>query len=164
MQKCSNIYVGKGCKYTSAAVSVSCIVIKKNLQISHTNTDAVARRCSVKKVFLEISQNSQENICTRVSVLIKVFSCEFCEISKNTFSNRTPFLTEHLWWLLLPIPFCLKIFQQIHFTWNISLIPYNSHKTNQFENTFPYQKTICNICPTKTHLFHRPDLQMYLFD
>ena len=98
MQKSSNIYVRKGCKYTSAAVSVSCIVIKKNLQISHTNTDAVARRCSVKKVFLEISQNSQGSICTRVSVLIKlqasglqqVFSCEFCEISKNTFSNRTP--------------------------------------------------------------------------
>ena len=56
-----------------------------------------------KKVFLEISQNSQENICARVSFLIKLqawawacnfikketqaqmFSCEFCEISKNTF-------------------------------------------------------------------------------
>ena len=30
-------------------------------------TEAVARRCSVKKVFLEISQNSQENTCDRVS-------------------------------------------------------------------------------------------------
>ena len=57
--------------------------------------------CSVKKVLLEISQNSQENTCARVSILIKieiikietlaqVFSCEFCEISKNTFSYRTP--------------------------------------------------------------------------
>ena len=27
--------------------------------------------------------------------LAQVFSCEFCEISKNTF------FTEHLWWLLL---------------------------------------------------------------
>ena len=35
-------------------------------------------RCSVNKVFLEVSQNSQ------------VFSCEFCEISKDTFSYRTP--------------------------------------------------------------------------
>ena len=26
-------------------------------------TEAVARRCSVKKVLLEISQNSQENTC-----------------------------------------------------------------------------------------------------
>ena len=35
-------------------------------------TEAVAQRCSVKKVFLEISQNSQENTCTRVSFLIKL--------------------------------------------------------------------------------------------
>ena len=30
------------------------------------------RRCSVKKVFLEISQNSQENTCARVTFLIKL--------------------------------------------------------------------------------------------
>ena len=58
------------------------------------------------EVFLKISQNSQKNTCARVSFLIKlltdafnfikketlaqVFSCEFCEISKNTF------FTEHL--------------------------------------------------------------------
>ena len=67
--------------------------------------EAVAQRCYVKKVFLEISQNSQENTCARVSFLIKlqascnfikketlalVFSCEFCGISKNTFIHRTP--------------------------------------------------------------------------
>ena len=65
------------------------------------SSEAVARSCSVKKVFLEILQNSQENTCVRASVLIKlqaldlnfieketlaqVFPCEFCEISKNTF-------------------------------------------------------------------------------
>ena len=32
-------------------------------------SEAVARRCSVKKVFLEISQNSQENAIARVSFL-----------------------------------------------------------------------------------------------
>ena len=65
-------------------------------------SEPVARRCSVRKVFLEISQNSQKNTCARVSFLIKacnfteketlaqVFSCEFCEISKNTFCYRTP--------------------------------------------------------------------------
>ena len=69
------------------------------------NSEAVAQRCSIKKV-LEIVQNSHENTCVRVSFLIKlqgetcnfikketleqVFSCEFCKISKNTFSNRTP--------------------------------------------------------------------------
>ena len=60
-----------------------------------------------KKVFLKIPQNSQENTCARVSLIMKlqaqacnfikketlvlVFDCEFCEISKNTC------FTEHLW-------------------------------------------------------------------
>ena len=32
-------------------------------------TEAVVGRCSIKKGFLEISQNSQENSCARVSFL-----------------------------------------------------------------------------------------------
>ena len=32
----------------------------------------VVQRCSVKKVFLEISPSSQKNSCTRVSFLIKL--------------------------------------------------------------------------------------------
>ena len=69
---------------------------KRNIRWS----EAATRGVLWKKVFLEISQNSQENTCARVSFLIKfikketlaqVFSCEFCEISKNTF------FTEHLW-------------------------------------------------------------------
>ena len=41
--------------------------------------EAVAQRCSVKKVFLEISQNSQENTCARVSFFNKVagLACNF---------------------------------------------------------------------------------------
>ena len=66
--------------------------------------EAVTQTCSLKKVFLEISQNSQESTCARVSFLIKlqlrpatllkkrlwhkVFSCEFWKISKNTFFHR----------------------------------------------------------------------------
>ena len=57
-----------------------------------------------KKVFLEMSQNSQEKTCARVSFLIRlqasglftknkslaqVFSCEFCDIPKNNFFYRT---------------------------------------------------------------------------
>ena len=34
--------------------------------------EAFFRNCSVKKVFLKNSQNSQENICVRVSFLIKL--------------------------------------------------------------------------------------------
>ena len=37
-------------------------------------TEADVKRCSVEKVFLEISQNSQENTYARVSVLIKLQS------------------------------------------------------------------------------------------
>ena len=48
-------------------------------------------------MFLKILQNSQENTCLffnkvaglRPETLAQVFSYEFCEISKNTFSYRT---------------------------------------------------------------------------
>ena len=58
-------------------------------------TEAVTQRCSVKKVFFEISQNAQENTCARVNFIKKetsaqVFFGEFCESSKNAFSYRTP--------------------------------------------------------------------------
>ena len=60
----------------------------------------------IKKVLLDISQNSQENTCVRASFLIdlqtglqhfeketlaQVVSCEFSEISKDAF------FTENLW-------------------------------------------------------------------
>ena len=34
--------------------------------------EAVVQRCSVKTVFLEISQNSQEHTCVKVSFLLKL--------------------------------------------------------------------------------------------
>ena len=46
------------------------------------DAEAVAQKCSVKKLFLEISQNSQENICA--SVFIK----------KETLAQS--FMIEHL--------------------------------------------------------------------
>ena len=69
------------------------------LILQFSSTEAVAQRCSVKKVILEISQNVQENTCARVSFLIKfikkqtlvqVFSCEISVISKSTFFYRKP--------------------------------------------------------------------------
>ena len=67
----------------------------------YTVTEAATGGVSIKKVLLEILQNSQENTCVRVSFLTKfqtedcnfikkntlaqVFSCEFCKISKNIF-------------------------------------------------------------------------------
>ena len=63
------------------------------------NSEAVARRCSIKKLFLDILQNSQENSLQlyEKAALAQMFSCEFCKISKDTF------FVEHLRWLLLNI-------------------------------------------------------------
>ena len=36
-------------------------------------SEAVAKRCCLKQVFLEISQNSQENTCGRVSFSMPLF-------------------------------------------------------------------------------------------
>ena len=69
--------------------------MKKN----NIGSEAATRGVPCKKMFLEISQSSQENTCARVSFLIKlqacnfikketlaqVFSCEFCEVSKKPF-------------------------------------------------------------------------------
>ena len=39
----------------------------KTIKVIFPHSEAVAQRCSVRKVFLEISQNSQKNTCARVS-------------------------------------------------------------------------------------------------
>ena len=52
------------------------------LRNTFLTAEAVVRRCSIKNLFLEISQNLQENI--KKDSLAQVFSCKFCEISKNT--------------------------------------------------------------------------------
>ena len=44
------------------------------------------RRCSVKKVFLEILQNSQENTCVRVSFLIKLQASAYLHTLVTYFS------------------------------------------------------------------------------
>ena len=72
---------------------------------------AVVRRCSVKQVFLEIFQKSQENICSWVSFLIKLQGLRPATLLKKRLWHScfpvnfakfliTPFLTEHLRWVL----------------------------------------------------------------
>ena len=70
-----------------------------NCTFCELTSEAVAQRCSFRKVFLKISQNSQESTCAgglRPATLLKketltqVFSCEFWKIFKNTFFYRTP--------------------------------------------------------------------------
>ena len=74
--------------------------------------EAVLQKCSVKKVFLEISEHSQENTCARVSFFNKVAGLKPATLLKKRLWHRcfpmnavkflrTPFHIEHLWWLLL---------------------------------------------------------------
>ena len=74
--------------------------VRKDL--NHRNSH---RMSSIKKVFLEISQNSQENTCARDSFLIKLKG-PATFLKKNLWQRsfpaifakflRTPFFTEHL--------------------------------------------------------------------
>ena len=69
-------------------------------------TEAAVQKCSVKKVFLEISQNSQENTCARVTgirpvTLFKKRLWRRCFPVNFVKFLRTPFIIEHFWWLLL---------------------------------------------------------------
>ena len=84
--------------------------------LQNTSAEGVVKRCSVKKVFLKISQNPQENTWSRVSespdlklqasawnfiskkTLVQVFSCEFCEIFKNVLFYRTHLVAASDFW------------------------------------------------------------------
>ena len=56
-----------------------------------SNTEeAVVRRCSVKKVFIEMSENSQENTCARVSFLIKLPARLETLLKKRLWQSRFP--------------------------------------------------------------------------
>ena len=89
-------------------ISISVLLFLTLLYTSvYLSTEAATGGVLQEKVFLEISQNSLENTGVKVSFLIKlqveacnfikketlaqVFSCEFCENSRNTF------FTDHLW-------------------------------------------------------------------
>ena len=61
------------------------------------NSEAVVRRCSIKKVFLEISQNSQENTCAGKHLCQRLFFIKKslwrrCFPVNFTKFLRTPFL------------------------------------------------------------------------
>ena len=85
----------------------------------HSNPEAATQRCSIKKVFLEILENSQENTSVRVSFLIKLQTALATLLKRRLWHRcfpvnfakflRAPFVTEHLWWLLLLISFNLLL-------------------------------------------------------
>ena len=56
--------------------------------------EAIAQRCSVVTVFLELSQIHRKSpvpkyLFVKKENMVQVFSFAFCEISKNTFSYKT---------------------------------------------------------------------------
>ena len=97
-----------------------------------THSEAVMRRCSVKKVFLEISQNSQENTCARVSFILKerlwhkCFPVNFAKFLRSPFS----FLIEHLWCLLLLLVIS-KFSQQVFTYWEWNMFKITNKKTRR---------------------------------
>ena len=90
--------------------------------------EAVVQICSVNQVFLEISQNSQENTCARVSFLIKLQELPATILKKRLWYRclpvnfviflRTPFLRKHLWWLLQHIlRWVATLYKKLSFEW-----------------------------------------------
>ena len=113
--------------------------------VSHKIIRSSHQGCSVKKVFLEILQNSEENTCARASFLIVSGLRPSTLLKKRlwhkcfpvTFAKflRTPFLNEHLWWLLLKVcTFCSflqfsrfelsRTFRRKTTNWNFGLLEY----------------------------------------
>ena len=91
--------------------------------------EAVVPRCSVEKVFLEISQNSKENTCARVSFLIKL--------------QARPLLKKRLWHRCFPVNFAK--FLRTPFLQNTSgrLLLFLLEINSDF--TYSYLKTA--LCP-----------------
>ena len=126
------------------------IIIIAECTLLNYQTKAVVQIYSVKKLFLEISQKSQENTLTRDSFLTKlpasscnfikkealaqVFSCEFCEISRKLF------FIEHLCWLLLLYQrkkcFCKTIHSEIN-------LKSKQNRITMFYSPYVATKSIC---------------------
>ena len=67
------VYQENAFKLISSSVNALVILPKNDEALTDfQQEEAVAKRCSVKEVFLEISQNLQENTCARVSFLMKL--------------------------------------------------------------------------------------------
>ena len=72
-------------------------------------SDAVVQRCSVKKCVLRnFAKFTGKHLCQSLlacnfikkETLAQVFSCEFCEISKNTLFHRTPLVAASTHWMI----------------------------------------------------------------
>ena len=70
--------------------SIETLMIFVLCQQAKAVSEAVAQRWSVKKVFLKISQNSQENTCPRVSFLWYTSGGCFCSFKVSYKDFKLP--------------------------------------------------------------------------
>ena len=102
------------------------------------NTWSNHQRCSVKKVFLEISQNSEENICARVSFLIK-------QLYQKRDSGTGVFLWilrnfyEHLLATICTHPTTNYVYKEVY-QWRVKLLSANPTK---WSNTL--KQFVCHL-------------------
>ena len=80
-KKISIIYVWKGSKGTSAAVSIWCIVIKKNVKIKHINANK----------FKDFSGNT---LTWKISLVLIPYNSQKSQF-QNTSTYQKPLLTKH---------------------------------------------------------------------
>ena len=74
-------------------IPVSCSSWKSYKRLQHL--EAATGRVLQKKLFLTFSSNF-----IKKETLVQVFSCNFCKISKNTFTYRTPLVAASSCWTL----------------------------------------------------------------
>ena len=76
---------------------------------------AVAKQCSVKRVFLEITQNSQENTCGRVSFLTKLQVSRFVFLFYLVQYVDTAFMLKKVHWVQPGVStWCFLVLPTIH--------------------------------------------------
>ena len=96
---------------------------RTSVSVKHTKYKSCHRRCSAKKLFIEISQNSPENTCARARFIMKS-QAEACNVIKKRLWHRcfsvnfanflwTTFLQNTSGQLLLKITKSFHFFLQI---------------------------------------------------
>ena len=144
------------CSYQTVSKNAGAAVRKCSLE-------AVAQRCSVKKLFVEISQNSQENTCARVSLLscrprsatlfkrrpcFLVFPVNFAKFGRTPFSYGTSLVLQNR---------CFLKFSDIHqkisvlnslfnTVWELKAHNFNKKETPTQVFSCEYHKIIKNSC------------------
>ena len=143
----------------------------RNFSIS---SEAVVRSCSVKKVFLKMLQNSQENTCARVSFLIKLQASGvflwILQHLKNTFFYRTPLVAASVFYIFVQMAESVYLLETLTqdtdtcfqpFTRRSLTILVQSHTVFWNFGLIFYTCKTCHNCKSKKAIIHQPEIQNY---